>query len=173
MKQLILGGMRSGKSALAEKLAGQSGLPVTYIATATSGDGEMAARIKAHQDQRPRDWQLIEEPLYLARTMRVHAVSDHCLLIDCLTLWVTNLLLHEDGDLFARQKRELLETLPTLQGEIIFVSNETNMGVVPMDSLSRRFCDEMGRVHQEIAQVVERVALVVAGLPHVIKGEQI
>ncbi|MCP4933275.1 MAG: bifunctional adenosylcobinamide kinase/adenosylcobinamide-phosphate guanylyltransferase [bacterium] len=173
MKQLILGGMRSGKSTLAENLAGQSGLSVTYIATATAGDSEMSARIKAHQDQRPSDWQLIEEPIYLARTLREQSAKGHCLLIDCLTLWVTNLLLHEDSNLIAHQKTELFETLPDLQGEIIFVSNETNMGLVPMDALSRRFCDETGRVHQEIAQIVERVALVVAGLPHVIKGDQI
>ncbi len=173
MKQLILGGMRSGKSAWAEKLAGQSALPVTYIASATSRDQEMAARIKAHQEQRPRDWQLIEEPLFLARTLQAHASKNQCLLIDCLTLWVTNLLLHEDAELFAQQKNELLEILPALQGKIIFVSNETNMGIVPMDALSRRFCDEMGRVHQEIAQIVEQVTLVVAGLPHIIKGKQI
>ncbi len=173
MKQLILGGMRSGKSAWAEKLASQSSLPVTYIATATSRDKEMAARIKAHQDQRPSDWQLIEEPLFLARTLQAHTKKNQCLLIDCLTLWVTNLLLHEDAELFAQQKKELLEILPALQGQIIFVSNETNMGIVPMDALSRRFCDEMGRLHQEIAQIAEQVTLVVAGLPHIIKGVQL
>ena len=173
MKQLILGGMRCGKSALAEELAKQTGFPVTYIATATAGDNEMAARIKAHQDQRPSDWQLIEEPLHLANTLREQAVKDHCILIDCLTLWVTNLLLHEDQTLFSQQRDELIEIFPDLQGDVIFVSNETNMGLVPMDALSRRFCDETGRLHQDIARIVERVTLVVAGLPHIIKGERI
>ncbi len=173
MKQLILGGMRSGKSALAEKLAAQTGLPVTYIATARPGDEEMTARIKAHQNQRPGDWKLVEEPLFLAKTLRAQAAKNHCLLIDCLTLWVTNLLLHDDPELFARQKNELLEILPDLPGEIILVSNETNMGLVPMEALSRRFCDESGRLHQDIARISRRVILVVAGLPQVIKEEQI
>ena len=172
MRQLILGGMRSGKSALAENIAKQTRMPVTYIATATAGDREMAHRIKAHQAQRPKEWQLIEEPLHLARTLREHAASDHCLLIDCLTMWVTNILLSKDQALFEQERDEFLTILPTLQGDVIFVSNETNMGLVPMDALSRRFCDETGRLHQQMAQIVERVTLVVAGHPLIIKGAQ-
>ena len=172
MRQLILGGMRSGKSALAENIAKQTGMSVTYIATATAGDREMAHRIKTHQAQRPNEWQLIEEPLHLAQTLRKQAASDHCLLIDCLTMWVTNLLLSEDQALFEQECDDFLAILPTLQGDVIFVSNETNMGLVPMDALSRRFCDETGKLHQRMAPIVEQVTLVVAGHPLIIKGAQ-
>jgi len=173
MKHLILGGMRSGKSALAEKLARQSEMSVTYLATATAGDKEMTDRIRAHQSRRPAHWQLIEEPCHLAQSLRKTACEGHCILVDCLTLWITNLLLNKDPGLLAMERNELLACVPDLKGEIIFVSNETNMGLVPMEALSRRFCDEAGSLHQEMAQIVERVTLVTAGLAQTLKGEPI
>lgn len=170
MKQLILGGVRSGKSQLAENLAQQSQCPVTYIATATIGDQEMKQRIKAHQTRRPAEWNLIEEPIHLAKTLDEQTNEGACLLVDCLTLWLTNLLLSPDAEQLEHERQALLEILPHLKGDIIFVSNETNMGIVPMDALSRRFCDEAGRLHQDMARICDRVILTVAGLPHLIKG---
>jgi len=171
MKELILGGVRSGKSRLAEQHALASGLAVTYVATATPGDAEMQARIIEHQRRRPPTWTLIEEPLALARVLRAQAAPDRCLLVDCLTLWLTNLLCANDDIVFATQRRALVELLPQLPGHIILVSNETGMGVVPLGALSRRFCDEAGWLHQDIAQLTDRVIFTVAGLPHLLKGK--
>ncbi len=171
MKELILGGVRSGKSRLAEQHALASGLAVTYVATATPGDAEMQARVIEHQRRRPPTWTLIEEPLALARVLHEQAAPDRCLLVDCLTLWLTNLLCASDGHVLATQRRALVELLPRLPGHIILVSNETGLGVVPLGALSRRFCDEAGWLHQEIAQLSDRVILTVAGLPHLLKGK--
>lgn len=170
MKELILGGSRSGKSSLAEQRAAESGLAVTYIATATAGDGEMAARIAQHQARRPTHWNIIEEPLRLAQVLQQHAAPEHCLLVDCLTLWLTNLLCADDEALFKRERAAFLETLPTLPGYIILVSNEVGMGIVPMGELSRRFSDEAGWLNQEAARLCQRVTLMVAGLPYPLKA---
>jgi adenosylcobinamide kinase/adenosylcobinamide-phosphate guanylyltransferase len=171
MKELILGGVRSGKSRLAERHALESGLAVTYVATATPADKEMLARIAEHQRRRPPTWVLVEEPLALARVLREQAAPDRCLLVDCLTLWLTNLLCADDAAVFTTERRALVELLPKLPGHIILVSNETGMGVVPLGVLSRRFCDEAGWLHQDIAQLSDRVLLTVAGLPHLLKGK--
>lgn len=173
MKTLILGGVRSGKSRLAERLAVEGGLPVTCVATAHALDDEMRARIAAHRARRPDDWRLIEEPLRLADALRENAGPGRCVLVDCLTLWLTNLLLAEDADALAREREALLATLPGLAGEVILVGNETNMGVIPLAELSRRYCDEAGRLHQDLAQCCDRVVLTVAGLPHTLKGERL
>lgn len=170
-RTLILGGVRSGKSRLAERLAAASGAPVTYLATATAQDEEMRARIAAHRSRRPADCQLIEEPLHLAAVLQDQAASGRCLLVDCLTLWLTNLLLAPDPTALERESDALLELLPTLPGTLILVGNETGMGVVPADALSRRYCDVAGRLHQDLAQHCERVVLTVAGLPHILKGD--
>lgn len=173
MKQkqtLILGGMRSGKSRLAEKLAIESQLPVTYIATATAQDEEMRQRIATHREQRPDHWQVVEEPLKLATALS-SVTTEQCILLDCLTLWLTNLLLTDDSSLFAQEREAFLNVLPTLENRLIIVSNETNMGITPMGELSRRYCDEAGRLHQELAQHCDQVILTVAGLPHSLKGE--
>jgi len=171
MKELILGGARSGKSALAERLALQSAGKVIYLATATAGDGEMSERIRQHQQRRPAHWLLVEEPIQLAETLQRHAGGDTTILVDCLTLWLSNLLAAETDSLFVQQRTALLETLPALPGRILFVSNEVGMGIVPMGELARRFVDEAGRLHQELAQICDRVTMVVAGLPQVFKGE--
>ncbi|MGE7957181.1 bifunctional adenosylcobinamide kinase/adenosylcobinamide-phosphate guanylyltransferase [Pseudomonas sp. NPDC089530] len=170
MLQLILGGARSGKSRLAEKLAGESGLAVTYIATSQALDGEMNQRIEHHRERRPADWGLIEEPLELARVLREAASTERCLLVDCLTLWLTNLLLLGDPEQLAQEREALLDSLASLPGEIIFVSNETGMGVVPLGELTRRYVDEAGWLHQALAERCQRVVLTVAGLPLTLKG---
>ncbi|NWB53898.1 bifunctional adenosylcobinamide kinase/adenosylcobinamide-phosphate guanylyltransferase [Pseudomonas sp. F8002] len=170
MLQLILGGARSGKSRLAEKLATDSGLSVTYIATSQPLDGEMTARVAHHRERRPSEWGLIEEPIELARVLKENATPNHCLLIDCLTLWLTNLLMLEDPDRLKEEREALLQTLATLPGEIIFVSNETGMGVVPLGELTRRYVDEAGWLHQALAERCQRVVLTVAGLPLTLKG---
>lgn len=165
MKALILGGASSGKSAYAERLAASSSLAVHYIATATAGDGEMARRIAAHQARRPADWALVEEPLYLAETLWALAAPDGCLLVDCLTLWLSNLMCAEDDGLLAREQASLLEILPDLPGRIILVSNELGMGIVPMGELSRRFVETAGQLNQDLAALCGQVTLVAAGLP--------
>ncbi|MBD8237143.1 bifunctional adenosylcobinamide kinase/adenosylcobinamide-phosphate guanylyltransferase [Pseudomonas fluorescens] len=170
MLQLILGGARSGKSRLAERLAVDSALPVIYIATSQPLDGEMNARVALHRERRPDDWGLIEEPVELARVLRENAAVDRCLLVDCLTLWLTNLLMLDDAERLAFERDELLQTLASLPGEIIFVSNETGMGVVPLGELTRRYVDEAGWLHQALAERCQRVVLTVAGLPLTLKG---
>lgn len=170
MRELILGGVRSGKSRLAEQHAQTTGLPVTYLATATVQDDEMRARVAHHQAQRPGHWQLVEEPLALAAALQRHAAENHCVLVDCLTLWLTNLLCAQNEVLLQQEVAALLEVLPGLPGQIILVSNETGMGIVPLGELTRRYCDEAGRLHQAVAQCCERVILTVAGLPFNLKG---
>ena len=170
MRTLILGGARSGKSRLAEKMARESGRAVTYIATAQALDAEMAARIAHHRERRPAGWHTVEEPLALAAAIAVHAATDRCVLVDCLTLWLTNLLLHPQPELFARERTALLEVLPGLPGQIVLVSNETGMGIVPEGELSRRFNDEAGWLHQDLAERCDNVLLAVAGLPLILKG---
>ena len=170
MHQLILGGARSGKSRLAEKLASDSHLAVTYIATSQPLDGEMNARVAHHRARRPAEWALIEEPIALARVLRENAGAERCLLVDCLTLWLTNLLMLDDAARLAAEREALLDGLASLPGEIIFVSNETGMGVVPLGELTRRYVDEAGWLHQALAERCQRVVLTVAGLPLTLKG---
>ena len=170
MLQLILGGARSGKSRLAEKLAAESGCAVTYIATSQPLDGEMNERVRHHRERRPEHWALIEEPIDLARVLRDNARADACLLVDCLTLWLTNLLMLEDPQRLSTERDALLECLADLPGEIVFVSNETGMGVVPLGELTRRYVDEAGWLHQALAERCQRVVLTVAGLPLTLKG---
>jgi len=173
MRELILGGTRSGKSALAEELALASGLAVTYLATAEAGDAEMRERIRHHRERRPPQWGVAEVGCDLAGELVKRAAVDHCLLVDCLTLWLTRLLIDPDPGRLARESEALLRVLPELPGRIIMVSNETGLGVVPLGKISRRFCDESGRLHQQLAKVCDRVVLTVAGLPQVLKGERI
>ena len=177
MKELILGGARSGKSLLAEKRAAESGLHVVYLATAEARDGEMNRRIAHHRERRPADWGCAEETLHLAARLRELAAADRCILVDCLTLWLSNLLFAgqaaaqaEAGEaigcpLLDTETTALIELLPRLPGRIIVVSNEVGWGIVPMHPVSRLFADEQGRLNQRVAAVCERVTLVAAGLP--------
>lgn len=169
MQHLILGGTRSGKSRFAETLASASHKHVVYIATASIGDSEMATRICQHQARRPAHWSLLEEPIQLADALQQMDDPAHCLLVDCLTLWMTNLLLSPE-QLLAEQCQRLLKTLPVLQADLLLVSNESNLGITPMDSLTRRYCDEMGLLHQALAQQCDQVSLIVAGLATRLKG---
>jgi adenosylcobinamide kinase/adenosylcobinamide-phosphate guanylyltransferase len=171
--ELILGGARSGKSRLAERLASDSGLAVTYIATSQALDGEMNERIVQHRARRPSDWALVEEPLALARVLGEQAGVDRCLLVDCLTLWLTNLLMLDDPARLAAEREALLNCLAELPGCVLLVSNETGLGVVPLGELSRRYVDEAGWLHQALAERCERVVFTVAGLPMILKGEPI
>jgi len=170
MLQLILGGARSGKSRLAEKLAADSGCAVTYIATSQPLDGEMNERVRHHRARRPPHWALIEESIELARVLRENARVDTCLLVDCLPLWLPNLLLLENPQRLTDERDALLQCLGEPPGEILFVSNETGMGVVPLGELTRRFVDEAGWLHQALAERCQRVVLTVAGLPLTLKG---
>lgn len=172
MRSLILGGARSGKSALAERMAIASGVEVVYVATAQPRDAEMAARIAHHRARRPIGWLSVEEPLALAATLRAQARPDRCVLVDCLTLWLSNLLGDEDTKRFAHERAALLDAVPTLPGILLLVSNEVGSGVVPMGELSRRFVDEAGRLHQALAAQCEQVLWVTAGLPLALKGER-
>jgi len=170
MRELILGGVRSGKSRLAEQHAQESGLAVVYVATAEVRDEEMRARVLHHQARRPADWQLVCAGQNLAEVLQREAASERCLLVDCLTLWLTQLLCDAEDVRLQFEVAQLLRVLPDLPGEIILVSNETNMGIVPLGELSRRYCDETGRLHQQLGKICERVILTVAGLPLVVKG---
>ena len=172
MMQLILGGARSGKSRLAEQIAKDSNLNVTYIATAQAFDHEMQTRIDHHQAQRPGHWTVIEEPLYLADCLIELDQPNQLILVDCLTLWMSNLLMHENAELQMQQCQKLLDILPILQAEVVLVSNETGLGVIPMGEISRKFVDESGRLHQQLGQVAEKVVFCVAGFPMMLKGEK-
>lgn len=172
MKELILGGARSGKSHYAETCATESGLDVVYVATAQALDDEMQQRIKHHQQQRPAHWQLIEEPLNLVSTLKDNANNNTCILVDCLTLWLSNQLCSEEYKIQLQENiNNLINILPELPGRIIFVSNEVSMGIIPMGEISRQFVDEAGRLHQRLAAVCDKVTLMVAGIPSHIKGK--
>lgn len=168
MKQLILGGARSGKSRLAEQRAQASDQKVVYIATAQAMDGEMELRIQQHREARPDHWKVVEEPRQLADVLVREAADDVCLLVDCLTLWMTNLLLSGD-DKLKHEVEALYSVLDTLPGSLIMVSNEVGWGIVPMGELSRQFQDQTGWLHQRLAQLCDQVTLTVAGLPMEIK----
>lgn len=170
MAELILGGARSGKSRLAERQAADSGLAVVYIATSQPLDGEMSARVAHHRARRPDHWGLVEEPVELARVLRKHASAGTCLLVDCLTLWLTNLLMLEDDARLAAERDALLACIAELPGRVLLVSNETGLGVVPLGELTRRYVDEAGWLHQALAERCTRVTFTVAGLPMLLKG---
>ena len=177
MIELFLGGARSGKTRHAEVRARQlsetQNLPVFYVATGQPLDDEMAARINRHQADRPSDWQTIEAPIYLADVLKNLSNAPCVIIIDCLTLWLSNLVCHDDKTLFSDQKSKLLAQLHSLQSSVchvIMVSNETGLGVVPMGKLSREFVDESGFLHQKLATLADSVTFFVAGLPMVLKS---
>jgi adenosylcobinamide kinase / adenosylcobinamide-phosphate guanylyltransferase len=170
VKELILGGVRSGKSRLAESRAHQSLREVVYLATARAGeDAGLQQRIRDHCERRPVGWLLVEEPVGLAAALREHAADHRCVLVECLTLWLTNLLCAPDTQVFERERNAFTQALAGLPGHIILVSNETGLGIVPIGELTRRFVDETGRLHQELSQICDRVILTVAGLPQLLK----
>ena len=173
MIELVLGGARSGKSRYAQQQAIDSGKQVVYIATAEAGDTEMQIRIKRHRQDRPQHWQTVEEPIKLAETVEKNSGDNVCLLVDCLTLWLTNILFDKQGemqlDLFEKETNALFNTLSTFTGQIILVTNEVGLGIVAIDKMTRRFVDEAGFLHQKIVSLSDRVVLVTVGLPQVLK----
>ncbi|MFT6165320.1 MAG: adenosylcobinamide kinase/adenosylcobinamide-phosphate guanylyltransferase [Zhongshania aliphaticivorans] len=171
MLELYLGGARSGKSRLAEQRVCGSTLQRVYVATATAGDSEMAMRIEHHQEQRKADdWRTVEAPEELSAAIRQHASPQTAILVDCLTLWLSNWLAKEDDDSWQQVKGQFLHTLQTAPGHIVLVSNEVGQGIVPLGSLTRRFVDESGRLHQDIAALADRVVFVTAGLEQILKN---
>ena len=165
---LVLGGARSGKSRFGEQIAKDSGLEVIYVATAQAYDNEMVKRIEQHKLDRPDYWQSIEEPVNLPKIIEDNSHSKNIILVDCLTLWLMNLL---DAKLdIPREVDALLNALSKSSGAVVMVSNEITMGVVPMGEMSRQYVDELGRMHQRIAQQAHNVTLMVAGIPMAIKG---
>ena len=159
----MLGGARSGKSAHAEALVLGSGLRPVYVATAEALDGEMSERVRRHRERRADAWLTVEEPLALPEILADLAGPERAVLVDCLTLWVTNLLLAERSVATAGDR--LLAVLERRLGPTVLVSNEVGQGVVPMGELSRAFVDEAGRLHQKLAAQADWVRLIVAGLP--------
>lgn len=167
---LILGGARSGKTAFGERLALKNGRTPAYLATAEALDEEMEARVASHQGQRSKQFTTIEEPLDLAEAILTARHSHDVILIDCLTLWVSNLM-GEELDVMAAMD-ELDEVLQVVRGEqIIIISNEVGLGIVPENPMARSFRDICGLSHQRIARRCESVYFVAAGLPLVMKGQ--
>ncbi|MEL7468966.1 MAG: bifunctional adenosylcobinamide kinase/adenosylcobinamide-phosphate guanylyltransferase [Pseudomonadota bacterium] len=161
---LVLGGARSGKSARALALAVAA--PKTFVATAEAIDGEMSERIALHQAERGADWSLIEAPLDIVSAVESH--SHGTLLIDCLTIWLNNLMYH-DRDVAVETGR-LINALKAASAPMVLVSNEVGLSIAPENALARRFRDAQGRLNQQVAAVVDRVEFIAAGLPMVLKG---
>lgn len=165
---LVIGGARSGKSGHAEGLARATGLHKIYVATATAWDDEMRERIAAHRrDRAQAHWQTVEEPLDLVGILARETSPARVALVDCLTLWLTNVML--GGHDVEAACRDLVDALPRLGGPTIFVANEVGWGIVPENALARRFRDAQGRLNQMMAVACGKVVLVVAGLPLVMK----
>lgn len=164
---LVLGGARSGKSRIAQELAEACGLEAVYIATAEAWDDEMRERIAHHRAARDERWKTQEEPLHLPDTIRAQACSTRVVLVDCLTLWLTNIMLAEDD--IDRACEALLIAIENAQGPVILVSNEVGQGIVPDTPLGRTFRDAQGRLNQMVAAHCDTVIMVAAGCPIVIK----
>jgi adenosylcobinamide kinase/adenosylcobinamide-phosphate guanylyltransferase len=165
---LVLGGARSGKSRYAEQVAMASQPPWIYVATAESFDDEMATRIADHKSRRSRDWQTIDAPLDLAGALAALPRSA-TVLVDCLTLWLSNLML-AGRDIEAEIAR-LEAAMLAHEAALVLVSNEVGSGIVPDNALARRFRDVQGLLNQRVAARADRVVLVVAGLPMIVKGQ--
>lgn len=166
---LVLGGVRSGKSRYAESLIAANPGPCCYIATAEAKDAEMSERIARHRARRGEHWKTIEEPLDLAGALERSSQSDGGILVDCLTLWLSNLM--GAGRDIEAETRRLADILPHLDGTVVLVSNEVGLGVIPDNPAARSFIDHAGRLHQAVAEVVQQVVFVTAGQPLFVKGQ--
>lgn len=164
----VLGGARSGKSSYAEKLVEGSGLQPVYLATGRAFDTEMESRISIHRDSRGSEWETVEEPLDLVGALQKHAIHDRFVLVDCLTLWITNLMMAEQN--IANETETLVAALPQLSGQVVFVSNEVGLSIVPENRMAREFRDHAGFLHQAVASVADEVYFIAAGLPLKMKG---
>lgn len=182
---IVLGGARSGKSAHAEALASATRRDVVYVATARAGDGEMAQRIAHHRASRPGHWTTVEETVHLGAAITHWASPSRVVLVDCLTLWLSNVMFSsveafpdsfpDTGPvtlppLFHTERAALLDAIANAAGDIVLVSNEVGMGIVPMGAATRAFVDEQGRLNQAVAAACDRAVFVAAGLPLVLKG---
>ncbi len=164
---LVLGGARSGKSAYGERLVEAAGGAMVYLATAEAGDDEMAARIEAHRARRGNRWTTVEEPIALAEALARADQPGGAVLVDCLTLWVSNLM--AEGRDVAAESEGLVESLDDLDGTVVFVANEVGLGVVPDNAAARAFRDHAGRLNQDMAARADRVVFMAAGLPLMLK----
>ncbi len=167
----VIGGARSGKSSYALKLGEERWHAPLYLATAQILDDEMARRVELHQQSRGAHWNCIEEPINIASVIEEAARDHDGLLIDCLTLWVSNVLLSEGSSAVASRSSELMAVLETAP-EVIFVSNEVGMGIVPDNAMAREYRDMAGRLNQDIADVADDVILMTAGIPQFLKGSK-
>lgn len=171
---LILGGARSGKSGFAEKLATDSGLPVTYIATAQVYDAEFGQRVEHHKVRRPAHWKTVEQPFDLGATLQKHAKVNEVVIVDCLTLWLAQCICPDcdrpENLSWQHERNALLNALTGLPGTVLLVSNEVGMGIVPLGEINRQFQDEQGRLNQAIAKLAGKVSFIAAGLPITLKG---
>jgi adenosylcobinamide kinase / adenosylcobinamide-phosphate guanylyltransferase len=168
---LITGGARSGKSRYAEQRAAEMGARPLYVATAEAKDEEMAKRIAKHRKRRGNQWRTIEEPLELTDALLAQRGKTDCALVDCLTLWISNLLIRHDDKYASEKVEELIEKLPQLDFHLLFVTNEVGWGIVPDNPLARKFRDLAGWTNQRLAQAANEVNLMVAGMPMIIKRE--
>jgi len=171
---LILGGARSGKSTFAEKLAIESNLPVTYVATAQIYDDEFKQRVQMHKDSRPEHWKTIETPHELAAALSKETTPNNCVIIDCLTLWLAQCICPEcappEGVNWQDERHKFLDILSETKNKLILVSNEVGMGIVPLGAINRQFQDEQGRLNQAVAKLADEVFFIAAGLPIKLKG---
>lgn len=170
-KQIILvtGGARAGKSGYAEKRAEDLGARRLYIATAEAKDEEMAQRIAEHKKRRGNDWATVEEPVELSSALLAQRGRIDCALVDCLTIWLSNLLLHRDAEVAEDEVDKLVVTLPGLDFHVVLVTNEVGWGIVPDNPLGRKFRDVLGWTNQRIAQAADEIVLMIAGVPMIVK----
>ena len=166
---LITGGARSGKSQYAERRAVEMGGRRLYVATAEAKDEEMVQRIAEHRQRRGNQWRTIEEPLELTQALLAERGKTDFALVDCLTLWISNLLIQRDDKYASERVEELIETLPELNFHLVFVTNEVGWGIVPDNPLARKFRDLAGWTNQRVAQAANEVILMVAGIPMIAK----
>lgn len=164
---LVLGGARSGKSRYAEKLVTESKHPRLYLATAQAFDQEMMHRITQHQQSRGSGWKTVEEPIDLQGALQAHSAVDNIILVDCLTLWLSNLMAQDKP--VDEEYKKLIAALENLPGSVVLVSNEVGQGIVPDNALARAFRDHAGRLHQQIAETADEVYFITAGLPQKLK----
>lgn len=172
MIHLVLGGVRSGKSAYAESWIAAQSEQVVYLATSQIWDEGMAERVSKHQTRRPDAWCLIEEPIHLAKQLNTLNARDvaPAVILECCSLWLTNLLCQEEPQDIAAHGEALLAAVATYKAPIVLVSAEVGLGIMPMNQLARRYGDEIGLLNQKIAALADQVTLVAAGLPLTLKG---
>jgi adenosylcobinamide kinase/adenosylcobinamide-phosphate guanylyltransferase len=169
----ITGGCRSGKSQFALDYANRHFRKKLYLATCEALDKEMVKRIEDHKKRRGLDWQTVEEPIKITEAIRRHENDMEVILLDCITLWLSNLLMRQESDHeIMNEVSRLMDTIKQGQTSFIFVSNEVGMGIVPVEPLGRRFRDVSGMANQKIAEVAQTVIFMVSGIPIFLKGKK-